>query len=110
MKVRLPSFAYSENLKVPEEPKQEPIPDDIPLLELADMAVRGKVKLGPQQMRMLIEMLPFIAPKLSAVALNAQIGADFAARLDRCIERSAAAKFPRLIEAKANEVEAEPEA
>jgi hypothetical protein len=31
MKMRLPSFAYSENLKVPEEPKAEPIPDNIPI-------------------------------------------------------------------------------
>jgi hypothetical protein len=29
------------------------IPDDIPLLELADMVFRGKVKLSPPQMRML---------------------------------------------------------
>jgi hypothetical protein len=37
MKVRLPSFAYSENLKVPEEPKAEVIPDDISITELVRM-------------------------------------------------------------------------
>jgi hypothetical protein len=47
MKVRLPSFAYPENLKVPEEPKPEPIPDNIPISELAEQVVRGKVKLIP---------------------------------------------------------------
>ncbi len=70
------------------------------------MVVRSKVKLSPPQMRMLIEMLPFVAPKLSAVAINALNGQDFASRLDRCIERSNAARFPRLIEAKANEAQA----
>ena len=45
------------------------IPDDIPLMELADKVVRGKVQLSPQQQRMLIEMLPYIAPKLSAALL-----------------------------------------
>jgi hypothetical protein len=78
----------------------EPIPDDIPLIQLADMVVRGKVKLSPPQMRMLIEMLPFVAPKLSAVGYMRE--ADmFATRLERAIERSNGAK---LIEARAVEV------
>jgi hypothetical protein len=78
----------------------EPTPDDIPLIQLADMVVRGKVKLSPPQMRMLIEMLPFVAPKLSAVGYMRE--ADmFATRLERAIERSNGAK---LIEARAVEV------
>jgi hypothetical protein len=81
---------------VPEEPKPEPIPDDIPLIELADMVVRGKIKLSPPQMRMLIEMLPFVAPKLSAVGYMREAD-TFATRLDRAIERSSRAK---LIEAR----------
>jgi hypothetical protein len=65
------------------------IPDDIPLMELADKVVRGKVKLSPQQQRMLIEMLPYIAPKLSATANVLFDGTkSFAEALDRCIERS----------------------
>jgi hypothetical protein len=32
--MRMPSFANVENLKIPEEPKADPIPDDIPLLSL----------------------------------------------------------------------------
>ena len=32
----------------------EPIPDNIPLPELAEQVVRGKVKLTPAQMRMLV--------------------------------------------------------
>jgi hypothetical protein len=70
MKMRLPSFAYSENLKVPEEPKAEPIPDNIPIPDLAEQVVRGKVKLTPAQQRMLIELLPFHMPKLSAVGVG----------------------------------------
>ena len=68
--------------------EDEVIPDDIPLMELADKVVRGKVKLSPQQQRMLIEMLPYIAPKLSATAIASIDGQTFAQALDRCIERS----------------------
>jgi hypothetical protein len=45
-----------------------------------------------------VEALPFEAPKLSAVAVTSMRGEDFAARLDRCLARSARAM---LIEAKA---------
>ena len=56
-----------------------------PLIELADMVVRGKIKLSRPQMRMLIEMLPFAAPKLSAVGYMREAD-TFATRLDRAIE------------------------
>jgi hypothetical protein len=102
MKMRLPSFAYSENLKVPEEPKAEPIPDDVPLPELAEQVVRGKVKLTPPQMRMLIELLPFHLPKLSAIAVGRLTGEDFASRLDRAVDASNRAK---LIEARPVQIE-----
>ena len=101
-RLRLPSFAYSENLKVPEEPKAEPIPDNIPLPELAEQVVRGKVKLTPPQMRMLIELLPFHMPRLSAVGVGYLNDNTFAQRLDRAIDRSDRA---RLIEGRATEVE-----
>ena len=97
MKVRLPSFAYSENLKVPEEPKAEVIPDNISITELAEQVVRGKIRLSQPQMRMLIELLPYYAPKLTAVAVGWQKGEDFYTRLDRAVEASERAK---LIEAK----------
>ena len=101
-RLRLTSFAYSENLKVPEEPKAEPIPDNIPLPELAEQVVRGKVKLTPPQMRMLIELLPFHMPRLSAVGVGYLNDNTFAQRLDRAIDRSDRA---RLIEGRAIEVE-----
>src|SRR5215468_8129210 len=72
------------------------IPDNIPLAELAEQVVRGKVKLSPPQMRMLIELLPFHMPKLSAVAVGRLTGEDFASRLDRAVDASNRTK---LIEA-----------
>ena len=64
------------------------------------MVVRGKVKLSPPQQRMLIEILPFIAPKLSAVGYVREAD-TFATRLDRAIQRS---NGVRLIEAQAVEL------
>ena len=100
--MRLPYFADPENLKVREEPTPEPIPDHIPLPELAEQVVRGKVKLSPQQARMLIELLPFYMPKLSAVGMGFLNANDFASRLERAVNRSERA---RLIESRAVEVE-----
>jgi hypothetical protein len=84
--MKLPSFADPANLEIRKDPEPEPISDDISLLELADKVVRGKLKLGAQQMRLLIELLPYHAPKLMAVA-NVTEG-SFAKLLDRAIERS----------------------
>src|SRR6516165_6925792 len=71
------------------------IPDNIPLPELAEQVVRGKVKLSREQMRMLIELLPFYMPKLSAVGVGYLTNNTFAEKLDRAIARST----PKLIEA-----------
>ena len=78
------------------------IPDDIPLLELADSVVRGKMELSPPQMRLLIELLPYHAPKLTAVATAELNGNSFGELLDRAIARQERAKQPPpIIEAKA---------
>ncbi len=71
----------------------ELIPDDIPLPELAEQVVRGKVKLTPAQMRMLIELLPFYMPKLSSVGVGFLNANDFATRLERAVQRSDRAKL-----------------
>src|SRR5215472_9147741 len=71
----------------------KPIPDNIPLAELAEQVVRGKVKLSAPQLRMLIELLPFHLPKLSAIAVGRLTGEDFASRLDRAVEASERAKL-----------------
>ena len=55
--------------------------------------VRGEVNLSQSQLRMLIELLPFHLPKLSAVALGRLTGEDFATRLDRAVEASNRAKL-----------------
>ncbi len=81
--------------------QQQPvIPKGITAPELTEMVTRGEVKLSPQQMRAMIELLPFHAPKLSAVGVGYLTGEDFASRLERAINRSSGAK---LIEAKAIE-------
>jgi hypothetical protein len=73
---------------------QDPvIPKGVTAPELADMVMRGEVKLSPQQMRVMIELLPFHAPKLTAVAVGHLTAQDFASRLDRAIERSDRAKL-----------------
>jgi len=69
------------------------IPDNVPLQELAEQVVRGKVKLTPPQLRMLIELLPFHLPKLSAVGVGYMTNNTFAERLDRAIDRSERAKL-----------------
>ena len=53
----------------------------------------GKVKLTPPQLRMLIELLPFHLPKLSAVGVGYMTNNTFAERLDRAIDRSERAKL-----------------
>jgi hypothetical protein len=83
--------------------QDEVIPDDVPLMELADRVVRGKIKLSPPQQRMLIEMLPYIAPKLSATAIATMDGKSFAEALERCIERS---KGPLLLNGPVEELPA----
>ena len=85
--------------------EQQAIPDDMPLMALAEAVVRGKVALSPQQERMLRELLPFYAPKLSAMATRAMNGQDFASLLERAIQRSLAGKPIKLIEAQAIEIE-----
>jgi hypothetical protein len=79
-----------------------PIPKDIPIPELAEKVVRGEVKLSPQQVRVLIELLPFHAPKLSAVAIGTLDGTTFAERLERAVNRSERAM---LIEGRAVQVD-----
>jgi hypothetical protein len=74
------------------------IPKGITAPDLADMVMRGEVKLSPQQMRAMIELLPFHAPKLTAVALSSMTAQDFASRLERALQRSDAVRFPKLIE------------
>ncbi len=81
------------------------IPDDISITELAEDVVRGKRKLSQPQMRMLIELLPYYAPKLTAVAVGWQKGEDFYTRLDNAVSASEKAKVVKLIEAQVIEHE-----
>jgi len=89
----------------PEEPVAGPIPDDMSLTEVAEEVVRGKRKLDRDQMRMLIELLPYYAPKLTAVAVGWQKGEDFYTRLDKAVNASEKARVVKMIEAQVIENE-----
>jgi hypothetical protein len=65
------------------------VPDDMDLWDIAVAVVRGKLTLSPQQMRVLIEMFPYLRPMLSATAIVTGDGTkSFAEALERCTERS----------------------
>ena len=72
------------------ELEEEPgvIPDNITMQELVDGVIRGKYKLGPSQLRVLVAWMPHFAPKLSAAAVITGDGKTFAEALERCIARS----------------------
>jgi hypothetical protein len=73
---------------------------------LAEQVARGKRKVSPQQMRILIELLPYYAPKLTAIAVGHLTANTFAERLDRAVDRSNRAK---LIEGHATQVQVDEE-
>ena len=76
--------------RIEQQKVEQVLPDDIKALPLLQMAYRGQVKLTPQQMRAAVESLPFENPKLSAVGYGHFEGTNFAAALERAIERSQA--------------------
>jgi hypothetical protein len=80
----MPYFADPRNLEV-EEPEIPVIPDHLPLTTIADEVVRGKRQLSKDQMRLLIELLPYHLPKLSAVA---HVRYDYARELDKAIAKA----------------------
>src|SRR6516162_8510451 len=105
--MKFPDDKFTDPKLVREVPTA--IPDDIPLLELADSVVRGKMRLSPPQMRLLIELLPYHAPRLTAVATAELNGNSFAELLDKAIERSARVKAPpRMIDVTPVPVEPHP--
>jgi len=85
------------------------IPDDIPLPMIADQVVRGKRQLSRDQMRLLIELLPYYLQKLPT---SHNVRLDFAgelekATIERAWERSFGAKAPLLINGPTPELPAE---
>ena len=85
----MPAFADPANLTVEEEPA---IPDDITMVELVDGVIRGKWKLSPSQLRVLVAWMPHFAPKLGVTVNVTRSLADALDReieaLNRCIARS----------------------
>src|SRR6516225_1768672 len=97
--MKFPNDRFTDPKLVTEVPTA--IPDDIPLDQIADSVVRGKLKLSPPQMRLLIELLPYHKPKLTAVA---HFQGSFYEALERAIEKRANRPPPSLlIEGKAVE-------
>jgi hypothetical protein len=100
-------FADPANLIV-EEDELPTIPDNIPLEEIADEVVRGKRTLSRDQMRLLIELLPYY---LSKRPTSHHFNFNFAEQLEkelRCIERSGIKPLPapKVIEAQPVQVSA----
>src|SRR5215471_19280830 len=62
--------------------------DEILALPYLQSIYRNPMEPTSVRMRAAIECLPFETPKLSATAVATMDGLDFAAALDRCIERS----------------------
>ena len=73
------------NARYVEDDDKEVIPDNVSWREIADDVVRGKRQLSRDQMRLLIELLPYHMAKLSAVA---HVNFDFAAELEKAVERA----------------------
>jgi len=73
------------NVRYEEDDDKEVIPDNVSWREIADDVVRGKRQLSRDQMRLLIELLPYHMAKLSAVA---HVNFDFAAELEKAVERA----------------------
>jgi hypothetical protein len=86
-------FLDDEFVKIVEP--EPTLPKDIDALRLLQMVYRGEFKATPQQMRAVIEALPYETPKLTAMAIGTLNDQNFYARLERAIERSERA---RLIE------------
>jgi len=99
--MKFPDDKFTDPKLVREVPTA--IPDDIPLDELAESVVRGKRTLTPPQMRLLIELLPYYKPKLTAIA---HYQGSFAEALEREIEKRVNRPPPsKLIEGRAVEVQ-----
>lgn len=87
--------------RIEAQQQQQELPENVSALTLLQMVYRGALKVSPQQMRAAIESLPYENPKLSAMAITAMTGNDFARALDRAIDRSNKA---RVIEHRAIEL------
>ena len=75
--------------------KADAVPDDIDAYGYLQGVYQGRWPYEPHRVRAARECLPFERPKLAVTAIIDPTE-DFAARLDRCIERS---RQPRTIEA-----------
>jgi len=101
--MRLPSFAYPENLKVAEEEQEviELAPGETSL-HFFQRVYRSTSQPMSRRMSAAREAIAHEHPRMSAVSVGYLTGNTFAERLDRALDRSERA---RLIEGRAIEVE-----
>ena len=84
--------------------QEEEAPDGETALALLQAVYRDKQVPLHTRIRCASEALPYEAPRLSAMAVTSMSGHDFAAALDRAIQRSQG-KPPLMIEAQAQQAE-----
>jgi hypothetical protein len=87
-----PAMKYQPMLD--EGPQDDLIPDDMSLLEAAELVVRGKLRLSSQRTRTLIELLKITEPKRKAV--DQKNKADLARELDRLDQAKARSEKVRI--------------
>jgi hypothetical protein len=87
-----PSFATSLGRQVEDEPEVVELAPGETSLSFLQRVYRSVRQPVSRRMRAAIEALPHEHPRLGAVAIGSMNGEDFAAMLERAIERSGKAR------------------
>jgi hypothetical protein len=94
-----PSFATPLGREVVEEAEVIEVAPEETSLNFLQKIYRCPRQPMSRRMRAAIEAMPHEHPRLSAVAVGSMNGRDFAAMLDRAIDRSGKGHEPKQIEA-----------
>jgi hypothetical protein len=91
LRMRLPSFAYPENLVVEDDPPKPAVPDnrlDITAHEYLKSLYQDPNQPPSLRLRAAVKAIEVETPRISATANVLFDGATFADALERCIQRS----------------------
>jgi hypothetical protein len=77
------------------EDEEPTLPEGCTARQFMQMVMRGELEPTPRQMSAAKALIEYEEPKLSAVAVGHMDETSFAAALERCLARSAAAYEPR---------------